>query len=345
VSKDRRGWVVWLTEIWRLLGLRCVVLLLVAGCSDGDDYRRYGGSTMGTYYEVTARCPNQVAGLIETTLHAVNAEMSTYLEDSHLSRFNRAAADEWFPVPQSVVQVVTAAAELSRQSQGAFDVTVGPLVNLWGFGPEESAGIPSVESISAALAAIGHERLAARQEPPALRKSGTLYVDLSAIAKGHGVDRVVQALEGAGCQDMLVDVGGEVRGSGMSPAGRPWRIGVEVPDPGSRGGIQRIVALADAALATSGDYRNFVEAEGRRYSHTIDPRTGYPVEHDLASVTVLHESAMWADGYATVLSVLGPQAGMTFAETHGLAALFVVRRAEGFQERYTSGFATVLLDN
>lgn len=344
MSKDRRGRVDWLTDFRRPLRLGGVLLLLVAGCSDGDEYQRYGGSTMGTYYEVTARCPDDVAGVIEATLQAVNAEMSTYLADSHLSRFNRAGAGQWFAVPATVVQVVTAAAELSRQSDGAFDVTVGPLVNLWGFGPEEAAGIPAAESIAAALADIGHERLTARHQPPALRKSGTLYVDLSAIAKGHGVDRVVEDLRAAGCQDMLVDVGGEVRGSGMSPAGRRWRIGVEVPDPGSRGGIQRIVSLAEAALATSGDYRNFVEIEGRRYSHTIDPRTGYPVEHDLASVTVLHESAMWADGYATVLSVLGPEAGMEFAETHGLAALFVVREAEGFQERYTPGFADAFLD-
>src|SRR5690606_31202862 len=170
-----------------------------------------------------------------------------------------------------------------------------------------------------------------------------LYVDLSAIAKGHGVDRVVQRLAAEGCDAMLVDVGGEVRGTGPSPAERPWRIGIEVPDPERQGGIQRVINLQEGAVATSGDYRNFVERDGIRYSHTIDPRTGYPVQHGLASVTVLHASAMWADGYATLLNVLGPEEGYAFAREHGLAALFVIRTDGGFEERYTPEFEALLV--
>lgn len=317
---------------------------LFVGCNGDEQFTRYSGSTMGTYYQVTARCATDVGPLIEETLQAVNAEMSTYLPDSVLSRFNRAPVDEWFPVPAPLAEVVAASAELSRLSAGAFDVTVGPLVNLWGFGPEDGDGVPPDDAITAALDRIGHEALEVRLSPPALRKRAERYVDLSAIAKGHGVDRVAARLQDAGCQDLLVDVGGEVRGIGSSPAQRPWRIGVEVPDPASRGGIQRIVRLADAGLATSGDYRNFIEAGGRRYSHTIDPRTGYPVDHGLASVTVLHESVMWADGYATLLSVLGPDAGMEFAAVHGLAALFVVRQENGFRERYTAAFEAALAE-
>lgn len=315
-----------------------------AGCNQGGEYTRYSGSTMGTYYQVTARCPLDAGPLIEATLQAVNAEMSTYLSDSVLSRFNRAPVDEWFAVPAAVAEVVAAGAELSRASEGAFDMTVGPLVNLWGFGPEEAAGVPSDAAVAAALDRVGHAALEVRHAPPALRKSAERYVDLSAIAKGHGVDRVAVRLQEAGCPDLLVDVGGEVRALGSSPAQRPWRIGVEVPDSRSAGGIQRIVRLADAGLATSGDYRNFIEAGGRRYSHTIDPRTGYPVDHGLASVTVLHESAMWADGYATALSVLGPEAGMAFAAQHGLAALFVIRQESGFRERYTEPFQAALAE-
>jgi thiamine biosynthesis lipoprotein len=325
-----------------LLGVPFLWLLLLAGCSAGSDYQRHDGSTMGTYYQVTAECPGDVAALIEAELHAVNDEMSTYLPESALSRFNAAPVDEWFPLPASVVAVIDAARVLSQESDGAFDVTVGPLVNLWGFGPTETSGVPEAEAIATARSRVGYEALQVRANPPAARKSKALYVDLSAIAKGHGVDRVFERLVAAGCSSLLVDVGGEVRGRGVNPKGQAWRIGVEVPDPASSGAVQRVVQLDGAALATSGDYRNFFEAGGRRYSHTIDPRTGYPVTHALASVTVLHESTMWADGYATLLDVLGPDAGWDFAIAHDLAVLLIVRGETGFEERYTPRFEAVL---
>jgi thiamine biosynthesis lipoprotein len=322
-------------------------LLLLLGCSEGAEFRRYGGNTMGTYYQVTARCPEDVAGPIEDTLRQVNAEMSTYLPDSTLSRFNSAPPGDWFAVPASLAEVVAAAEDLAKRSGGAFDVTVGPLVNLWGFGAEAAATPaatpPTDAAVAATLERIGHRFLSVRRQPPALRKSVGLYVDLSAIAKGHGVDRVVARLEQAGCDAMLVDIGGEVRGRGASPAGRPWRIGIEVPDPGQIGAVQRVIQVEGAAVATSGDYRNFRETEGRRVSHTIDPRTGYPVDHGLASVTVVHASAMWADGYATLLNVLGPEAGLAFARQHELAALLIVRREDGFEERYTDAFEALLV--
>jgi len=322
---------------------------MLTGCTGDDGYRQYSGPTMGTYYQVTADCPIDVGPHIEAELQRVNAEMSTYLRDSALSRFNRAPVDSWVDVPLAVVEVVNAAIELSRMSGGAFDVTVGPLVNLWGFGPDESdpdgaAGVPGDQAIAAARARVGYDALETRMEPPSLRKSRDLYVDLSAIAKGHGVDRVAGRLMAAGCQNLLVDVGGEVRSSGLGPTGGPWRIGVEVPDPTTTGGVQRVILLGDAALATSGDYRNFIEAADHRYSHTIDPRTGYPVEHALASVTVLHDSAMWADGYATLLTVLGPEAGWDFAVQRDLAVLFLVRGATGFEERYTPQLEAALVE-
>ncbi len=348
LPSSRRGDAVAAPGLRRALGATLTLAVLV-GCEGSGEFRRYGGSTMGTYYQVTARCPEDVKPLIEDNLRQVNAEMSTYLPDSTLSRFNAAPVDEWFPVTEHLVQVVAAAEALSRESAGAFDVTVGPLVNLWGFGPDDAGGVPADATIAATLARIGHRHLALRERPPALRKSVELYVDLSAIAKGHGVDRLVDALARAGCDAMLVDIGGEVRGSGPSPADRPWRIGIEVPDPASMGDVQRVVIIDEAAVATSGDYRNFREDSGRRYVHTIDPRTGYPVEHALASVSVVHGSAMWADGYATLLSVLGPEQGLAFARRHDLAALFIVRRdaadAESpFEERYTDAFAALLAE-
>lgn len=320
------------------------LVLLLAGCRDGQDYRRYGGTTMGTYYQVTAACPEDVGDLVREELRAVNLEMSTYLPESTLSRFNSAPPGEWFPVSRELAEVVAAAGVLNRESGGAFDVTVGPLVNLWGFGPAGTTGTPSDDAVAATMKRVGHQYLEVAHDPPRLRKTAELYVDLSAIAKGHGVDRVVDRLVDAECTAALVDVGGEVRGTGLSPSGRPWRVGVEVPDPETLGGVQRILRLDAGAVATSGDYRNFVESAGRRYSHTIDPRTGFPVEHSLASVSVMHPSAMWADGYATVLTVLGPEEGLAFAREHGLGALFLLRTDDSFEERYTEALKAALVE-
>ena len=182
---------------------------------------------------------------------------------------------------------------------------------------------------------MGYRHLASRREPPALRKSADVYVDLSAIAKGFAVDRIAQRLSELQCSDYLVDVGGEVRAKGLNAQGAFWRIGVEVPDPDSFGAIQRVLQISGSGLATSGDYRNFLELDGARFAHTIDPRTGYPVDHTLASVTVVHESAMMADGYATLLNVLGPTEGFALAERLGLPVLFLIRTPNGFEERYT----------
>ncbi len=323
-----------------------LVLAALMGCNQTPEYRRYGGETMGTYYRVTARCPGDVSQLIVDELTSVNDQMSTYLPASTLSQFNSAPPGSWFPVTEQLAEVVSAALVLSRESEGAFDVTVGPLVNLWGFGPEDADQVPSPEAVAAARQRVGYESLEVEVEvdPPRLRKHADLYVDLSAIAKGYGVDRVSGRLADAGCDASLVDIGGEVKGTGSSPANGPWRIGIEVPDPTRRGAVQRVIRLQDGAAATSGDYRNFLVEGGQRYSHTVDPRTGYPVQHGLASVTVLHPSAMWADGYATLLTVLGPDEGLDFARRHGLAVMLIVRGENGLEERYTDAFESVLID-
>ncbi len=320
---------------------------VLAGCSADAGYQRYEGSTMGTYYRVTARCPesaDDVGNRLTTELDAVNSQMSTYDPDSTLSRFNRSEPGAWFSVSRELHDVVAAAADVHALSDGAFDVTVGPLVNLWGFGPDAAGGVPSESGIAAARARVGAGALAVRANPPALRKTKRLYVDLSAIAKGHGVDRLTAVLEGQGCDHYLVDIGGEVRVRGANPDGNPWRIGVEVPDPDALGGLQRVLTLRDAAVATSGDYRNFRDLDGDRVSHTIDPRTGRPVDHGLASVTVVHGSAMRADGLATAINVLGPVAGLALAESEGLAALLIVHRDAGFEELYTAAMESYLAD-
>ena len=324
--------------MFRLVLITCA--LLCCSCSKMPRYE-FSGSTMGTYYRVQAFCAAPVAGLearLDTTLAAVNAEMSTYLPDSALSQFNQAPVGDWVPVAADLADVVSAARKLSEMSTGAFDVTVGPLVNLWGFGPEEAGGIPEPAAIDAARERVGYHHLDVRLSPPALKKQAPVYVDLSAIAKGHGVDRLARVLLESGCESYLVDIGGEVRAGARKPDGQPWRIGVEVPDARQVGGVQRVVPLVEFAVATSGDYRNFLEAGDRRYSHTIDPRTGAPVRHELASVTVLAPTAMSADGLATLLNVLGPVAGLEFSEQHSVAALFIIRTESGFEERASRAF-------
>jgi len=299
---------------------------------------------MGTGYRVTARCEMAVAQAeIDAELDAVNAQMSTWLEDSELSRFNATAPDDWYRVSSALARVVATARQISAGSGGALDVTVAPLVNLWGFGPDgRPAAPPSEAALAEARARTGWQALEVRLEPPALRKAQPLTVDLSAVAKGHGVDRVARLLDDRHCPDYLVDIGGELRSRGASPRGQRWRVGVEVPDPGSLGAVQRVLALQDQGLATSGDYRNFIDFDIGRLSHTIDPRSGRPVTHGLASVTVAHESALLADGWATALLVLGPERGWALAREQGLAALFIERTADGFEERYTEAFEPLL---
>lgn len=323
------------------LGLVCTAVL---GCGDpAGGYQRHQGPTMGTSYRVTASCPVRIGPTINAELERVNAQMSTYDAASTLSQFNGSAPGGWFAVGSELVEVVLAAETLFQESAGAFDVTVGPLVNLWGFGPVgPSARAPTDAEIATALEFVGDDYLEQRSDPPALRKGRALYVDLSAIAKGYGVDRLARQLDRAYCEHYLVEVGGEVRVKGVNESGQPWRIGVEVPDPATLGMVQRVVQPGDNGLATSGDYRNFLEVDGERFSHTIDPRSGRPVTHNLASVTVVHESAMWADGYATLLNVLGPRAGFVFAEERNLAALFVERTDRGFEERYTPAMKSLL---
>ena len=322
----------------------CLACILVVGCGvPGGTHQRYVGDTMGTQYRVTADCPIDVAEEIVAVLTRVSAEMSTYDSASTVSRFNRSLPGDWFAVSSELVAVVAAAAELSDLSMGAFDITVGPLVNLWGFGPIRIFDAPPAqEKIDSARLRVGYTHLEYRQRPPSLRKRADVYVDLSAIAKGHGVDRLAERLIGVGCTDYLVEIGGEVRARGTNEHGEVWRIGVEVPNSESFGVLQRVLRVADQAVATSGDYRNFLEVDGERYSHTIDPRSGRPVQHRLASVTVVHESAMWADGYATLLSVLGPNAGFAFAQEHRLPALFIERAQSTFEERYTAPMQLLL---
>lgn len=323
-----------------------LVIAAVAGCDGpGGGNEPLHGRTMGTVYQVQTACesrPPDLAAAIATLLEDIDAQMSTYREDSLLSRLNRAPSGEWLDASPELLDVLEPAQTLSELSAGAFDVTVGPLVNLWGFGPDGAPdSIPAPSEVAAARNRVGYQHLELRR-PAQLRKQRELYIDLSAIAKGYAVDRMAHLLLGQGCENFLVEIGGELRVHGRKSGGAAWRIGVESPDPEVLGGVLRVVQTAQTegiAMATSGDYRNFLELGGQRFTHTIDPRTGAPVAHRLASVTVLHGSTLWADGFATLLNVMGPTEGFDLAEREHLAALFVERTDEGFAERATSDFA------
>lgn len=327
--------------------------LSVVGCdlfpADGAWWTLFG-TTMGTQYRVKVTSDglelerHALERDIEQILETVNDQMSTYRATSELSRFNTAASTNWVSVSPDTACVVGEALRVSHLSAGAFDVTIGPLVDLWGFGPETPAlRPPSVERIRAQLGKIGHGKLDARNARTAIRKAGPdLQVDLSGIAKGFAVDRLADYLEQSGADHYFVEIGGEMRVRGSSPNAGAWRIGVEKPVTGRRA-IQRVLHLNDAAIATSGDYRIFFEDGGARYAHIIDPRTGLPVTHDLASVTVISPTTMTADAWSTALMVLGPDDGFRLAERLALTALFIVKTDRGLQETYTTPFGQKLV--
>ncbi len=239
------------------------------------------------------------------------------------------------------------AREISEASGGAFDITVGPLVNAWGFGPENpTPDGPSDEELIALRERVDYRKVEVNVEECTIRKARPdIYCDLGAIAKGYAVDLVAVVLEDLGFTNYMVEVGGEVRAHGVNANGVPWQIGIEKPDVARRT-IQRTISLVDMGMATSGDYRNYYERDGVRLSHTIDPRIGRPIAHKLASVTVLHKGCAMADGYATAFMVLGLDEGYALAENLGMAALFIVRdESGGFIEKPTPAFLKMHEDN
>jgi len=280
-----------------------------------------------------------VEGTIVAELERVDAAMSTWREDSELSALNRHRDTTPFALSADTAAVLAEALRIGDVTGGAFDVTVGPLVEAWGFGPGQPEGEPSEAAVRELKAATGLDKL--RLDPGAgtvAKAVPTVEVDLSGIAKGYAVDRVAEALEALGHERYMVEVGGEVRARGRNPDGEIWRIGIERPDA-VRGSLQRIVPLDDAALATSGDYRNFRLVDGVRLTHILDPREGAPVHHRLASVTVLHPSCTTADALATGLMVLGPDDALALAERQGLAVLLLIRDGQGgFEERSSPSF-------
>jgi len=321
-----------------------------------SDRRELSGEVMGTYYSILYRpgparegSPGSTIKLetidqfVVEAITAVDAMMSTYKPDSELSLFNASESTEWFDVSQELAETAALAIRIASGSDGAFDVTIAPLVDLWSFGPspDPSHPTPSENEIASAREEMGLQHFLVRLAPPALKKSiPALSIDLSGIAKGYAVDQAGFVFESAGVKNYMIEIGGEIRARGERSPGQAWRIGVESPVAATRK-VDRILGLHDASIATSGDYRNYFEVDGQRYSHLIDPRTGRPIAHRLASVSVIHESCAEADAWATALAVLGPEEGYAAAVKYDLAALFLIRSDKGdrFEEKATPLFS------
>ena len=315
-----------------------VITLIICSCSDNKNGPQITGMTMGTTYSVHwTKLPDtitlaQLQAKINTRLEEINDLMSTYKPHSQLSGFNRSRETGWHAVELEIAELVNLALNVSGESNGAFDITVGPLVNLWGFGPSETAFSPPTQTeINIAKRSVGYKFLESRLQPPALNKKLVdLYIDLSAIAKGYAVDQISTILQTENIKNFMIEIGGEVKGQGVAAHGKPWRIGIETPQT-QRGNIEAVISLEDVGVATSGNYRNFIEHEGKTYSHTIDPRTGYPVTHSLSSVTVVHDSVTIADAWATAFLVLGADQAYKIAQRENMATLLITREESTFK--------------
>lgn len=333
--------------LWRFCLLLGAVLLL-GGCSRAPEPITLSGSTMGTYWTVRlAALPADVAaddlrGGIEAVLEQVNAEMSTYRDDSVISAFNAAQAGETVDLPAGFAAVLSEALYWAEATGGAFDPTVGPLVDLWGFGPAGAIEVrPEPGVIARKKERVGWERVAKQSSPARIEQPGGIRLDLSGIAKGWGVDQVADYLQSTGVENFLIDIGGDLRVEGERPDGRGWRVAIERPQSGQRD-VHSIIETRAAAIATSGDYRNFIELDGRHFSHLINPVTGYPIDHETVSVTVASPTCTTADALATALHIMPLEAAWSFAIDRNLAVFWLSVQDDEVIERATPGFLRLL---
>ena len=330
------------------IGLVIFSVMVLLGCSNAaiDQEHYFSGQTMGTTYNVKYVSEAKVDHeklklLVDQRLIDINQLMSTYINDSELSLFNVSSANSPYMLSSETALVVAEALRIGALSEGTLDVTVGPLVNLWGFGPtKRPETIPTVSQITQAQQSSGLDKLKLNGLELTKTVEG-LYLDLSTIAKGYGVDAIAQLLTDAKLDNFLVEIGGEMRVSGVKANGDAWRIAIEKPVTTERA-VQRIISVGDHAVATSGDYRNYFEEDGVRYSHLIDPNTGYPIQHNTVSATIVHPSSMTADGLATAMMVLSPDKAKALAEKENLALLLVLKEGDVFVEYQSPAFQQIV---
>jgi len=331
-----------------------LLLFYLFGCETSQPLSGWSGMTMGTTYQVKiardsiskTRLENLKAK-VDSALTEVNRQMSTYDPGSEISRFNKFADTTTFKVSTEFVEVVNEALKVYESSDEKFDITVAPLVNLWGFGSRGNRITPPTKKeIGAILKNIGSGNLKTDGIIGLKKKIPELQLDLSAIAKGYGVDVVSKVLSSEQYENFMVEIGGEVYARGDKAEGDFWKIGIDAPNLHSLPGqnIQAILSLKNVAVATSGDYRNFFEYDGKIFSHTINPKSGFPVTHNLASVTVVAQNCMEADALATALMVMGREKGLRYVETiEKVEAFFIVRKSrETYETFQSSGFAKYL---
>ncbi len=317
----------------------------------GPGEEEFSGEAQGSTYSIKIATPQFgearrkiVQKTITDRLDQIDRGMSIYRDDSELARFNRWESLEPFAASADLIEVFKLARSVSETSGGAFDVTVAPLVAAWDFGPAATgeAKSPSEAALAEIKSRVGYDKVEVDEKKGTLRKTvGGVTCDLNAIAQGYTVDKIVDDLVTLGYRDFVVEVGGEVRAMGRNRSGIPWQVAVEKPVFEGRE-IEEVIPLNDMGLSTSGDYRNYKEKDGLRISHEIDPHTGRPIMHHLASVSVLHPQCALADAYATALIVLGPEKGFDLAVSKGLAALFITSEQDaGFAPRATPAFEKV----
>jgi len=332
----------------RSLIVLVTVLVLLTGCFPSKSLsikeELLQGRTMGTTYNIKIIVENDsvnIAALkkdIELALFNVNQEMSTYIDDSELSRFNQLSSKESVTISNGLTRVIKEAVRLGNITNGSLDVTVGPLVNLWGFGPEyHLENVPSDELLEQTKSKVGIQHINLNGNELS-KNIEMLYIDLSTIAKGYGVDLIAELIEQKGIQNYLVEIGGEMRVKGFKHTGELWHVAIEKPVSNERA-VQQVIVPKDNAVATSGDYRNYFESNGQRFSHIINPATGKPINHNLVSVTVIHPSSMTADGLSTAMMVMGEQDALAFANEHDIAAYFISKSDNGFVEQSTVKFS------
>ena len=306
----------------------------LAACKPGSAVLELTGSTMGTTYNIVAVDHDgsvnkaELQSQIDSALGQINALMSNWDAGSEVSRFNHHAGTAPMAVSQELAQVVAAAEDVHSKTDGYFDITLGPVIETWGFGaPAGGLATPDDAQLANAMAPVGQDKLSVSQT--SLQKTNpATQMYLSSIGKGYGVDYVANVVSQAGLRDFMVEIGGDLYVSGSNADGMSWKIGVESPDPLSAEVVQ-VAKASDMGMATSGDYRNYFEEDGTRFSHIIDPKTGRPVTHNTTSVTVLAENAMLADAWATGLLAMGAERGIALSNDLGISALFIERGADG----------------